>query len=372
VKSHIPQKLPITGLDWAALAPFTSRANMQLGYYSGTLDALYAPSIYYIPMMTQEAVFSSRIEGTQADYEEVVGGEALPDLDPEKRDDVQEVINYRRAMQYALAQMEEKPLNLNLIRQMHSILLDGVRGKRKGRGEFRRVQNWIGGATMETARYVPPPVEMLDDLLNNWEAYLHACRPGEEQPPHLLTERDPLVQLAVLHAQFEIIHPFVDGNGRIGRMIIPLFLYQHDLISRPVFTLSAYIDAHRSEYYDRLNAVTAAGAWTDWIVFFLTAIGEQAAANSQQARQIVNLFDTVTVRVNEATRSQYAAPAVEIIFEQPIFTTSDFVERLGAPRRSAIDLLNNLKEAGIITVIKAGSGQRPETLAFVELLKLMK
>jgi Fic family protein len=372
VKPYIPQKLPLDSVDWDELVPAIGEASFELGRYSGALDALGAPSVYFLPIATQEAVYSSRVEGTRSTYEDVVGGQALADLDPRTREDIEEVMNYRRAMLHALERLKERPLNLNMLKEMHAILLENVRGRDKGRGQFRRVQNWIGGATMSTARYVPPPVEVLDDCLANWERYLHARRPDEVEEPHLMSERDPLVQLAILHAQFEIIHPFVDGNGRVGRMIIPLFLYQRGLIAQPVFAISPYIDAHRSEYFDRLGAISEQGDWSGWILFFLRAVRHQAIENKARARKIVDLYSAIKERVRRRTRSQYASAAVEIIFEEPIFRTSGFVQRLAAPRRSGLNILDTLKEIGVLKVIQSGSGPLPDVLGFSELLEVMR
>jgi Fic family protein len=371
---YIPDQLPLKTLDWDALAPLIGQTSYRLDYYSGTLDALRAPGIYFYPMATQEAVFSSRIEGTTSTYEEVVGGEALPDFDPEKRGDIEEVMNYRRAMLYAIEVMKEKPLNLTMLREMHAILLKGVRGRDRGRGEFRMVQNLVGGATMDTARYVPPPPERVPEALDNWERYFHARRPDEVKPPHTMAERDPLVQLAILHAQFEIIHPFVDGNGRIGRLIIPLFLYQRKLISQPVFTISPYINDHRQEYYDRLNAVTTKDDWLGWIQFFLTAVCEQALTNSQQASEISDLFNEIDEQLHATLRSDHLDRAIEVIFEQPIFTTTDFAQALNLAdsRQTAIGLLNNFKDEGVVETVYKSAGRRPETLALTRLLKIMK
>jgi Fic family protein len=357
MKPYIPEKLPVEGVDWAGLIGLIDEASYRLGNYAGALDALSTPHYFY-PMATQEAVFSSRIEGTYSTFEEVVGFAASRDIPDWKRDDLQEVINYRRAMTHALARLDELPLCLRLIREMHGVLLDSVRGRDRGRGEFRMVQNWIGGATMETARYVPPPPEVIAEYLNNWESYLHA------------EERVPLAQLAILHAQFEVIHPFVDGNGRVGRLIVPLFLYEKGLISQPVFTISPYIDAHRDEYYDRLYAVSAERDWTGWIAYFLTAIREQAIQNTQQSARIAALYTETLDRVARLTRSQYVGRAVEIIFEQPIFTTTDFRQALNAPRRSGDFILKILRDEGVVTLIEEGAGSAPDILGFPQLIAL--
>lgn len=368
---HFPELLPPQALDWAELVPMLGRAHYSLGQYRGALDALKVPDIYFYPMATKEAEYSSRIEGTVADYEDVAEGMDKPGIDPELRLDIEEVMNYRRAMLFAKEQMTEKPLNLNLIKEMHTILLDGVRGQNKGRGQFRMTQNWIGAHKMENARYVPPPPERVPELLDNWEKYLHAVRPGEERPPYLMTERDPLVQIAALHAQFEIIHPFNDGNGRIGRLVIPLFLYQRELISQPVFTISPYINANRKIYYDLLKEITDHGNWHNWTIFFLQGIYEQASWDISLINDIVNLYQQV-VELTAASQSQYIQQAIRVLFQEPVLTLPDFVEALSLPRQTAADLFKALEDAGVIELIEPAAGRRAAKYSFLSLVRLMK
>lgn len=190
-------------------------------------------------MTTQEAVLSSRIEGTQATLGDVLRFEAgEAPKEERKQHDIQEIINYRHALRGAEEELRTRPFNLNLLKKLHSILLDSVRGRDTARGRFRQVQNWVGapGTPIEEAPFVPPAPGLLMEYLDNWEKYYHADRP------------DPLVQLAIVHAQFEIIHPFLDGNGRLGRMLVPLFLYEKEFISKPMFYLSAYLEVHQDEY----------------------------------------------------------------------------------------------------------------------------
>lgn len=361
MNAHLPAKLPIISLDCTKFIQPLAEANYQLGKYAGLLAALSIPDIYFMPITTQEAIFSSRIEGTYATYEEVAGYEEF-DVDQGKHDDLEEIINYRRALMHAIEQMQYKdlPICLRMLKDIHSILLEGVRGKDRGRGEFRRVQNFIGGRSQETARYTPPPPEMIMEYMDNWEKYLH-----QEGP-------DPLVQLAILHAQFESIHPFVDGNGRVGRIVVPLFLYERRLINKPLFSISPYINANREEYYDRLLAVTDNGDWEGWIIYFLEAVREQAIITGRWAKDIAELFDKIQDRIKEEVRSKYTEEALSFIFCDPVFKTSEFTEALNAPRRSANFMLSKLKEAGILKTIKASSGQSAEILGFVELIELMK
>jgi Fic family protein len=222
-----------------ATDPLLGKANRALAQYDGVLYGLPNPEVLLSPMTTQEAVLSSRIEGTQATLGEVLEFEAGEEPEEEsKRLDIQEIINYRRALKAAERELKKRPFNLNLLLSLHSILLNSVRGRNKGKGQFRKIQNWIGlpGAPLKKAQFVPPRPEVLPEFLDNWEKYYHLDRP------------DPLVQLAIIHGQFEILHPFLDGNGRLGRLFVPIFLFEKQILSRPMFYLSAFLEAHRDEY----------------------------------------------------------------------------------------------------------------------------
>ena len=277
MKPFVPQKLPINEIAWERLVPLIGRANRSLSSYGGILYGVLNPEVFLSPMMTREAVLSSRIEGTQANIGEVLKFEAGEKPEQESRHlDILEIINYRMALRHAEVALETRPFNLNLILELHAILLDSVRGRDKGRGSFRKTQNWIGapGTPIEDADFVPPDPMLLDSALADWEKYYHADRP------------DPLVQLAVVHAQFEIVHPFLDGNGRIGRILIPLFLYEKRLLNRPMFYLSAYLEEHRDEYLDLLRALgQKPDSWNNWIAFFLRALDEQANAIQPQRQK---------------------------------------------------------------------------------------
>lgn len=360
----VPQPLPIREVDWEALIPLIGRANRSLALYDGVLMGVPNPEVLLSPLTTQEAVLSSRIEGTQATLGEVLKFEAGEDAEaPSRQIDIVEIINYRRALHHAEAALKEKPFNLNLLLALHDILLDSVRGRDKGRGRFRTIQNWIGapGTPIEKADFVPPSPQRLGGALDNWETYYHAERP------------DPLVQLAVIHGQFEIIHPFLDGNGRIGRIVIPMFLCDKGLLRRPVLYLSAYLEDHRDEYVGRLRALGRdADGWNRWIAFFLQALDSQAKANAEKARAIIGLYLRLKERVIALTHSQFAVPLLDQIFEKPLFQASSLRfpgER--QPTRQAIShLLRLLREDGILTIAREGAGRRPQVLAFAELLNL--
>ena len=364
MKPFQPQKLPIKDIQWDSLIPLIGRANRSLAYYDGILYGLANPDILLSPLTTQEAVLSSKIEGTQATLGDVLKFEAGDAPVEESRVlDIEEIMNYRRAMHHAEEQLQSRPFSLNLLKDLHAVLLDGVRGKFKARGQFRSSQNWIGipGTPIDKAQFVPPAPNDVKPALANWERYYHADRP------------DPLVQLAILHAQFELIHPFLDGNGRLGRMIVPLFLFERKLIANPVFYISSYLEANRKEYIAGLKGLSekTSAAWTRWIDFFLTAMDEQAIDNAKKARAIIDLYARLKKDVSDLTRSQYAVPLLDCLFKQPVFTSSLFDHHPGMPSKPMImNMLARLKKAGMIKVIREGSGRRPQILALAQLLNI--
>src|SRR5205823_12369932 len=302
------------------------------------------------------------MEGTRATLGDVLKFEAGAEVGEEsKRQDIQEIINYRQALQTAEGGLKKRPFNLNLLLQLHGSLLDSVRGRNKARGLFRTEQNWIGppGSTIEEAQFVPPAPLFLKDHLDNWEKYYH----GEE--------RDPLVQLAIVHAQFEIIHPFLDGNGRLGRILVPLFLHEKQLLSRPMFYISSYLEANRDEYVDKLRDLGRPKSWDRWIEFFLRALTEQAKTNSATARAIMELDARLKTRLIELTHSRYAVPLLDHLFDQPIFQSGQLTRHRQMPSLPTVmQMLRRLRKAGILKTVRKASGRRAEIFAFVELLNL--
>lgn len=361
----IPDILPLDSIDWAAHVSLIGQANAALARYDGMLQGIVNPRLFLSPLTTQEAVLSSRIEGTQASMEEVLEYEADPrqEVEPSKYADIQEIINYRRAMGQAVESLERRPLCLNLIKELHAILLDSVRGRNKAPGQFRQTQNYIGapGCPIEEATFVPPPPDRIPEALDNWENYLH------------FDEKDGLVQLAVVKAQFEIIHPFLDGNGRLGRMLVPLFLFDKKLLSSPVFYLSSYLEAHQEAYYSRLLAISQKNDWNGWIQFFLNAVVEQAAANCDRIQGMLNLYKNMKNRMVEITHSQFAIQALDAIFSRPIFRGADFSTISGIPtKQTAASLIRLLLEDGILKVLQPARGRRSAMLVFPELINLVE
>ena len=364
MKPFEPQLLPIEGIHWDSLISLVGSANRAISYYDGVLYGVANPDILLTPLTTQEAVLSSKIEGTLATLGEVLKFEAGETPREEARvHDIEEILNYRRAMRQAEEELKSRPFSLNLLKGLHAALLDGVRGKFKARGQFRTTQNWIGsaGSPIEMAQFIPPPPADLMHYMDNWEKYFHFDRP------------DPMVQLAILHAQFEIIHPFLDGNGRLGRMIVPLFLFERKLISSPVFYISEYLESHRDEYVAGLRELNkkTPEAWSRWVAFFLVAMDKQARENARKAKAMIDLYGSLKNRILDITHSRYAVSLLDGLFDQPIFTTSIFVNRPGMPGRPMVlNMLGKLKKAGILKVVREGKGRTAQMLALAELINV--
>jgi Fic family protein len=356
-------RFPPERLDWDRLVPHIGPANAAVARYDGILSAVPNAAVLLSPLTTQEAVLSSRIEGTQATMGEVLEFEAEEDqgkLPADKREDIHEILNYRRAMRNAEDMLKDLPLCQRIVKEAHRILLNGVRGHGKSPGDYRKIPNWIGppGCTIEEARFVPITAEKLPDAMGVWEKYLHTAAP------------DRLVQLAVIHAEFEALHPFLDGNGRLGRMLVPLFLFQSNLISSPMFYISAYLEAHRDEYYERLMRVSSENDWTGWCVFFLGAIRAQARDNQQKAKSMLDLYEEMKTTFVDLTHSQYAIRALDWMFDRPIFKSSDFVRFAGIPKATAFRMLNLLKKQAILNEIRHGRGRTAAMLVFSRLLNI--
>ena len=368
MESYIPDHLPLKTINWEMHVSLIGKANAALARYDGILLGIVNPQVLLSPLTTREAVLSSRIEGTQASLEDVLQYEAdmgEPSEDETRKDtpavnDIHEVINYRKAMGSAVEELNKHPFGINMIRELHRILLTGVRGKNKDPGEIRRIQNYIAppGTPIERATFIPPTPPMIMDALSNWEEYFHS------------DEKDALVQLAVLKAQFELIHPFLDGNGRIGRMLVPLILFQKGIISSPMFYISAYLERNRDVYYERLRAISSEGDWNGWISFFLQALTEQADENSRKARAILALYNGMKQRVPEIIHSKYSIQAIDTIFSRPIFNSNDFARKSEIPMVSVKRILRELKEYSILSVLREGKGRQPAIYVFSQLIEI--
>ena len=348
------------GLNFGKLIGLVGQANAELARYDGMLSSIVNPSILLSPITTQEAVLSSRIEGTQATLDEVLEHDAGQDYDENKTKDIMEVLNYRKVLILAQNSLVERGLTLGMIREMHTILMDSVRGQSKSPGEFRNDQNWIGppGCQIEQATFVPPSPLRLLDHLQSLEKYIAS------------NDVDALIQTAVVHAQFELIHPFRDGNGRIGRLLIPLFLFYKRRLSAPMFYLSSYLEANRDAYYGRLQGISKNKDWDNWIAFFLEGVVSQARENTRKVQATLKLYDEMKLRIREITHSQHTIQILDAIFYRPIFQTSDIVSRTKLAKQTVMPLLRQLKDAGVLMVISEASGRRPARLAFLALLNI--
>ncbi|MBF0231527.1 MAG: Fic family protein [Desulfamplus sp.] len=327
--------------------------------FDGLLQSMQNPAVLLSPLTTQEAVLSSKIEGTQVTLQEVLEFEADPTEHKDKHDDIEEVLNYRKAMHYAVENLEKVSFSGRLIKGVHSILLDGVRGQNKDRGNFRSGQVHIGKSKdIADASFVPPPPQDIPGAFSNLEKYCH------EQ------EKDDLVQLAIVHAQFEIIHPFWDGNGRVGRIILPIFLYFKGVLSRPMFYLSAYFEKNRDEYYTHLQGISTRNDWESWIEYFLRAVIEQAKDNVSKAKAIHDLYDQKKLRIVELTHSQFAIQTLDFLFSFPIFTSTQFVSHAGIPYRTAQRILLSLAEGGVVKEVRKKKGRLPAVYLFPKLIQI--
>ena len=344
-RAFIPHPLPpqLT-LTWE-LVKQLSEADRALSELAGVARTLPNPHLLIGPFTRREAVLSSRIEGTQASLSDLLFFEASGSVDP-KAPDVQEVSNYVKAMEYGLARLKKFPVSLRLFRELHEQLMAGVRGDHLTPGEFRRSQNWIGlpGCTLMDATYVPPPTDEMHDALGHLEQYLHA-------PSSLPL----LIRLAGIHYQFEAIHPFLDGNGRIGRLLITLLLCSEEALSEPLLYLSAYFERRREDYYRLLLGVSQAGRWDEWISFFLQGVAEQSKDAISRSGQLLDLWQTYRAMLQSARSSALQLQLVDELFSYPAITIAQAAKRLKVTQRSAQLNVEKLVRKGIL---REGTGKK--------------
>lgn len=355
-----PIPIPVHSLDWPALIPRIGMAQAAVARFDGILQAMVNPELLLSPLTTQEAVLSSRIEGTQASLEDVLRYDVDPRKDAEHKDDILEVVNYRTALQESLGYLKKSGITLDALLKVHRTLMKGARGQIKTPGRIRTTQNYIGyrGDPIEKAIFIPPDPSLLPEALDQLIEFMAA------------THRDTLVQTAMAHAQFELLHPFLDGNGRLGRMLVPLLLHGKGLITSPTFYISEFFEENRSLYYDKLAAISRQGDWQGWVDFFLNAVVEQAERNTHRAVDILRLYNRMKDEINHATRSQYSLQTLDALFASPFLTPTDFTKRTKLPRRTVTRILDELQKAKILTVQEAASGSRPAVLVFHSLIKI--
>ena len=330
IPSPLPPDPPI------AISPelqvLLSRADRALGRLDGSIQTLPHPDLFVYMYVRKEAVLSSQIEGTQSSLQDVLAAEARI-LSPDRPQDVDEVVNYVHAMNYGLRRLSELPVSVRLIREIHSKLLHGVRGSHLTPGEIRTSQNWIGpgGCSLNEATFVPPPPHEVAQHLADLEKFVHS----ETQLP-------VLIRIGLAHAQFETIHPFLDGNGRVGRLLITFLLCEQEILLKPVLYLSHYFKRHRQEYYDQLQSVRDRGTWEEWLAFFLHGIVEVSNQATETARRILTLREshrqTITERFGRAAGNGHRV--LEHLYEHPIVSVNDVQTLTGTTYQAANELVS--------------------------------
>jgi Fic family protein len=317
-----------------------SKADRALGRLDGSIQTLPNPDLFVFMYVRKEAVLSSQIEGTQSSLADVLEVEASI-FDPHRPSDVGEVLNYVTAMNYGLERLKELPLCIRLIKEIHHELLHDIRGREKNPREVRTSQNWIGpgGCTLQTASFVPPPPHEVMNALGDLESFMHS---GVYLPA--------LVKIGLIHAQFETIHPFLDGNGRVGRLLITFLLMQNEILLKPVLYISHYFKRNRSEYYEHLQAVRDRGEWEAWVKFFLAGISAVSLEATETARAIVSLREAhrklVTERFGRAAAN--GLNVLEGLFSSPIVTIGQVQKNLGITYPPANALVQRFVDAGIL------------------------
>ena len=320
-----------------ALVSRISAADQALARLDGAASALPNPDLFVAQFVRKEALLSSQIEGTQASLEDLFEHDA--GRAAVRSGHVEEVVNYIRAMNYGLARVDSLPLSLRLVREIHEILLSGVRGANRGPGEFRRTQNWIGppGGLLSDAVFVPPPAHEMTGLLGQLETYLHA---GGGYPP--------VVEVALVHAQFETIHPFLDGNGRVGRLLITFQLCQAGVLARPVLYLSLFLKRHRQDYYSLLTDVREQGDWESWVSFFLDAVTSSASHALNAARAISDLRGRHHALVREHGLGPAGQVLIDYLLERPLVSVQDVAAAIGRTYGTANRLVSEFERLGLL------------------------
>lgn len=323
------------------LQALLSSADRALGRLDGSVQTLPNPDLFVFMYVRKEAVLSSQIEGTQSSLQDLLAAEADLFAADRRPRDVDEVVNYVKAMNHGLARLAELPVSVRLIREIHERLLEGVRGSRLTPGELRRSQNWIGpgGCTLAEATFVPPPPHAVPEALGELERFLH--RSGD------LPE---LVKIGLAHVQFETIHPFLDGNGRIGRLLITFLLTEREILHKPVLYLSHYFKRHRQAYYDRLQAVRDEGDWEGWLAFFLRGVAEVSAEATETARRILALREqhraAITEQLGRAAGNGHRV--LESLFDRPIVSVAEVQALIGTTFAAANNVVSRLSRVGIL------------------------
>jgi len=337
--AFIPAPLP-PNLVWSLpLISALSEAERDLSRLAALAGAFPFPRLLIQPFMRREAVLSSRIEGTRATLAELYTYESTQLSFLELGDDVREVHNYVTALDYGLERLKTLPISLRLIREIHEKLMHGVRGGNLTPGEFRRTQNWIGpaGSTIMTATYVPPPVDEMNQALGDLEKFIHTS-----------TEVPVLARAAMIHYQFEALHPFLDGNGRVGRLLMALLFTEWNILSEPLLNLSVYFERYRQEYYDNLLAVSQRGDWEAWLRFFLRGVSSQAQDSLVRMQQLEAIRTKYEPLVKSDRNSERMGAVLDFLFARPILSAKQLAESVSMPFKTARQYIEKLAKAGIL------------------------
>ncbi len=353
-----PNPLP-PSIAWTPqLVRVLSQADRSLGRLAGEGRRLPNPHLLIRPFVRREAVYSSRIEGTQATLGELLAAEAGATLE-RSPEDLREVGNYVAALEHGLERLKALPLSLRLVRELHKKLMTGVRGDHATPGEFRRTQNWIGrpGCTLVDASYVPPPPDDLMELLGSWEDFLH-----DETIP-------PLVHAALAHYQFEAIHPFIDGNGRVGRLLITLSLCARGVLPEPLLYLSAFFDATRNDYYEGLRGITERGDWTGWIEYFLNGVARQSEDALSRAERINQLLAGWRDKF-AGGGSRVPLQLIDLLGANPFLTPRETERRMGVAYNTVMRAVTVLEAGGVLT--KVGDSKRDRVFCAQAILDILE
>ena len=360
--AFVPNPLPPKVSYDDSLVQLLSEANRNMGNLNGIGTQLPNPALLIIPYVRKEAVLSSRIEGTQTSLSELFYFEAARKAEQKKeagRTDVLEVFNYVKAIDYSIKRLESLPISLRLIKEIHAILMKGVRGQLLTPGEFRRSQNWIGpaGCTFNDATFVPPPVEEMKEALGDLEKFIHNR-----------DAIDGLIQCAAVHYQFEAIHPFLDGNGRIGRLLTILFLCERQYLKYPLLYLSAYFERNRTQYYERLLAVSQKGDWSGWFEFFLKAIADESKDAIDNSKAVLALLDDYSRMVEQKRPSLYVFKTLDLISRNPYISIPRAAEMLKTSFHTAKAAIEKLEAMKILR--ETTDKERGKIYCAEELLKI--
>lgn len=355
LKPYHPLKLPVK-INLDSLVNPLTEASFELGQLNGLQKDLPNPTLLISPLTAKEATVSSKIEGTRSTVSDVFIYEAI---EKSEYSETIEVFNYRKAMIFAIEALKERKINNSFIKELHSLLLGGARGHKK-RGEWRKEQVFIGEkrATIEKATYIPPEAILIPEYMENLEKYI------------LENDEHPLIKIAIIHYQFEAIHPFTDGNGRIGRLLIPLYLYWKGLLFQPILYLSGYFDKYRQQYIDTLHSVDRTQKYETWIEFFLKAVKEQAKDTQNLIERIKSLYRDTHQKL-EKLKSPYISKIVDFIFKQPVFDPPALKEFINSSRATALRMIEKMQEFKLVASY-VPPGRKRKIFIFKELVDLLQ